>query len=180
MKIRPSQRLSYRLMDEHDAKLLFQLDQNPKVMKYINGGKISSQQDIDDILMPRMLKYLNPEKGWGIWQVCLSESEEYLGWILIRPMNFFIDAANPDDLELGWRFFEKNWGKGYATEAAKHLMQNIAQITGVKTYSAIAVKENHASIAIMKKLGMRYQKSGIHKDPLGDWQVDYYQLRLQD
>ena len=46
MKINNSARLSYALITEDDAELLYQLDQDPEVMRYINGGKISSMTDI--------------------------------------------------------------------------------------------------------------------------------------
>jgi RimJ/RimL family protein N-acetyltransferase len=37
---------------------------------------------------------------------------------------------------------------------------------------------NAASINIMKKLGMSYIKTDIHRDPLGDEEVVYYTLEI--
>ena len=175
MHILASERLHYRLMNLQDAALLHELDQDERVMKYINGAKKPSMQEIEDVMIPRLRQYLNPEKGWGIWQVSCQYNKEYIGWILVRPMDFFSDRPQFDNLEVGWRFKSHTWGKGYATEAAKHIIDNIAAATNVKRFCAIAVQENISSIRIMEKLGMRYVKTFVHKDPLVDAEVVYYE-----
>lgn len=176
MKIAQSSRLSYRLMNSNDAELLFQLDQDPEVMKYISKGERSSREDIETILIPRMNAYRNESKGWGLWQVSITATEEYIGWILVRPMYFFSDNPEFDNLELGWRFFRSSWGQGYASEAALHIKNTIAENKHYSAFSAIADEENVASITVMKKIGMRYLKTYLHQDPLFTCQVAYYQI----
>lgn len=179
MIIRPSQTLNYRLMTLQDADLLFDVDQDPNVMKFINDGKTSSMDDIQQIMLPRLQKYLNPDKGWGIWQVNLNLTEEYIGWILVRPMDFFSEKPQFDNLELGWRFKAHTWGKGYATEAANHVMSALTVDDSIRKFSAIAVPDNKGSIQVMQKIGLQYVKTYTHKDPLGEWYVDYYSCRNQ-
>ena len=178
MKIKNSERLSFKLMDESDFQDLFDLDQNPEVMKYITGGKITSMQDIENVYLPRMASYTNKEKGWGLWKVNILQSNLFIGWVLVRPMDFFTDEPQFDDLELGWRFKQESWGKGYATEAAKQVMQALIENKSASQYSAIVITENSASIGIMKKLGMKFIKHDLHKDPLGNIKVDYYSLKV--
>lgn len=177
MNIVPSARLSYKLMTNEDGELLFQLDQDPDVMRFINGGKLTSMDEINDVFIPRMESYSNQQKGWGLWQVNISSSKEYIGWILVRPMNFFSDSPEYDNLELGWRFTQSSWGKGFASEAALHLKNSLAKNGDLKSFSAIAVENNLGSIAVMKKIGMSYVKSYLHKDPLFESQVVYYQIK---
>jgi hypothetical protein len=76
-------------MDEQDAKLLWQIDQDPLVMKFLNGGTPSTKDEVNSVFMPRMQQYRNKALGWGIWQVLDKCNDEYLGWVLIRPMAFF-------------------------------------------------------------------------------------------
>lgn len=177
MKIKNSERLSFALMSAADAELLFQLDQDVEVMRYINGGKLTTRQDVQNVFLPRMAKYANSEKGWGLWKVSVVDTNEYIGWILVRPMDFFNEQPQWDNWELGWRFMRKSWGHGFATEAAAHIMNALTVTQAVSKFSAIAVAENHASINIMKKLGMSYLKTGLHKDPLGDMEVVFYQVK---
>ena len=90
-------------------------------------------------------------------------------------MEFFTKTPEFDNLEIGWRFMQSAWGKGYATEAALAVQAEVIKQRQVKKISAIAMEGNDGSIAIMKKLGLSYQKTYLHKDPLGDMQVVYYQ-----
>ncbi len=183
MHVADSPRLSFRLFGQNDGELLWQLDQDPEVMAFISAGKINTMDDINHIFLPRMAKYTNAERGWGIWQVSDKKNQEYLGWILVRPMNFFsedaaLKEAGLKDIELGWRFFKKSWGKGYATEAAIAIKNALASQTRINFVSAIAVEDNLGSIKIMKKMGMNFIKKTLHKDPLGDMDVVHYQLSV--
>jgi RimJ/RimL family protein N-acetyltransferase len=180
VNINNSARLSFKLMTEQDAQLLFELDQDVEVMRYINGGKKSSMDDINNIFIPRLNSYSNKQKGWGLWQVNVAETNQYIGWILVRPMGFFTNApesSNPelDNLELGWRFKQSSWGKGYATEAALAVKKGLVDNGYSGKFSAIADPDNVGSINIMKKIGMQFIKKTLHKDPLGDTEVVYYQ-----
>ena len=89
MIIHNSDSLSFQIMDESNAQDFFELDQNPEVMKYINGGKPTSIEDIENKMLPRMASYTNQDKGWGLWKVTILESKAYIGWVLVRPMDFF-------------------------------------------------------------------------------------------
>jgi len=176
MKVLDSKRLTYTLMGPQDAELLFELDQDPEVMRYINGGKVSSWEDIEKIYLPRLNSYTNPDTGWGMWKAEVKSSKEFIGWILVRPMGFFSDEPKFDDIELGWRFKRSAWGKGYATEAAMSVKQALIGHGGVTAISAIALPDNHASINIMIKLGMSLVKQTVYHDPLGDEFVSIYRL----
>ena len=178
MKIENSERLCFHLMTAADAELLYQLDQDSEVMRFINGGVTTSHDDLIEIYIPRMESYTNLEKGWGIWKVLLKDSDEFIGWVLVRPMNFFDDNPEYDNLELGWRFFRDSWGKGYATESAKAIIQALIATGDNNKLCAIAVGENTASIKIMRKIGMNYIKTYFHEDPLFSSEVVYYELEV--
>lgn len=177
VKVIDSERLTYRLLGSDDAELLYELDQDPEVMRFISDGVLTSKDKILNVFMPRLMSYTDPTQGWGMWGVFSKISGDYLGWILVRPMHFFSETPQFDDIELGWRFKQQSWGKGIATEAAKKIMDTLQEQTDIKIFSAIAVTENYASIRIMQKLGMTFVSSGIHKDPLGDMHVDTYSLK---
>jgi len=178
MLVPDSDRLAFRLMGPEDVQTLWLIDQDPAVMKYLNGGTPTSIEQVNSTFIPRMEKYRNVKKGWGIWQVSDKESNEYLGWVLIRPMAFFTDSPNFKDLELGWRFFQKSWGKGYATEAAIAIKNAVTAHTEVTHVSALAVADNLGSIGVMKKMGMGFVRAYLHKDPIGDFDAVHYQMSV--
>ena len=105
-----SKRLNYRLFTPADADELWLLDQDPAVMRYIANGEPSTRERIASRFIPRMNAYTNPARGWGLWRVADRHSNEYLGWILTRPENFFENNLSDTTIELGWRFFSASLG----------------------------------------------------------------------
>ena len=167
MNIARTARLSFRLMDENDAELLYELDNDPEVMKHLTRGKVSTMQTIKGVFIPRLNAYKNEQKGWGLWQVNIIESNEFIGWVLVRPMGFF-EQPDFSDLEIGWRFKKMSWGKGYASEAALAIAKAVSEPEEVKSLSATALKDNLGSIKVMEKLGLKFVKNYIHKDEQGE------------
>ena len=173
MHITDSARLSYHYITESDTDFLWELDQDELVMKYINGGKKSSKEDIQNIFIPRVQAFSNFAFGWGLWRVEKLDDGESIGWILVRPFGFFTQHPETDNIELGWRFKQSSWGKGYATEAALTVKEALYEI-GVEKFSAIANPDNAASINIMKKLGMSFSHELEYKDKIFDETVVVY------
>ena len=109
---------------------------------------------------------MNPDKGWGLWGCFNIHSSAFLGWLLVRPMGFFI---NDKDIELALK------SKHGANSARLRLISwPICALITQKQFSAIAMPSNKASIKVMTKLGMEFVKQGVHYDPLGDLDVVYY------
>jgi len=165
------------LLTSKDAELLFELDQDPEVMRYLTAGKLTTKQDISNVFIPRMEAYRDVEKGWGLWGVFLQDNDEFIGWVLVRPMEFFSDKPEFDNLELGWRFKQSSWGKGYASEAAQHVKDVLAVNTKINAFSATALADNLGSIAVMKRIGMSHVKNYLHHDSSGDIAAVYYQVK---
>ncbi len=175
MEIQNSERLSFGLMDENDAALLFELDQDVEVMRYINGGIKTSMQEIKNSFIPRLNSFTERKKGWGLWQVNRLDNQQFIGWILVRPMHFFSDNPEYSNLELGWRFKRASWGQGYATEAANAVKQAFIDNPDIRQFSAIANPENSGSINIMRKIGMGFISNNKRNDPNGKDDVVLYQ-----
>ena len=59
------------------------------------------------------------------------------------------------DFEIGWRFREDAWGRGYAREAAEASMTAGFEKFGAPHVIALTVEGNAASWGLMRRLGMR-------------------------
>ena len=179
LQIGATTRLHFTLLSEQDAQLLFEVDQDAEVMRYINGGTLTSMQTIVEVMLPRMAHYRNPVLGYGIWQVRRNDDNAYLGWVLIRPMGFNSQTPSTDDVEIGWRFKCQYWGCGYASEAAAAVAQAVlAHNPKVQFLSAIAMPDNAGSIGVMRKLGMQFVKRYLHCDALGDVDAVLYRMAV--
>ena len=66
MRIPDTDRLEFHFMTRKDAEALFELDQDEDVMLYINGGHMTTMEDIRQISIPRLESYANEDEGWGM------------------------------------------------------------------------------------------------------------------
>ena len=62
------------------------------------------------------------------------------------------------EVDVGFRFMRVHWGKGYATEAARASLQYGFNEYSLDRIVGRAMKENAASLRVLEKLGMRFQK----------------------
>ena len=92
-----TERLILRRFTADDEDLLFELDNDPDVMLYINGGAPVPRAEIVDETIPAFLSYYDRFDGYGFWAVVEKESGRFLGWFHFRPG----EGAGPLEPELG-------------------------------------------------------------------------------
>jgi ribosomal-protein-alanine N-acetyltransferase len=151
-----TQRLILRQLTLKDADNLFQLDSDYEVMRFINGGKPTRYETIQQQLLPQWLDYYNKYQGYGYWAAIEKASDEFIGWFHFRPAN------SSDEIELGYRLRKKVWNQGYATEGSRALISKGFNELGTQRVVAIALPTNKASIRVMEKLGMQFEKKYMH------------------
>src|SRR5436853_2561385 len=115
-------RLLLRDTTEADAQLLFDLDSDPEVMRYIGPRSSDDVEAYRDRI--RTVHVPGQEHPWnGVRLVFDRTGGEFLGWVFIRPAPTSRDArelgwTSPDEVEVGYRYRRAAWGRGVATEAA--------------------------------------------------------------
>ncbi|MDQ2639414.1 MAG: GNAT family N-acetyltransferase [Pseudomonadota bacterium] len=176
IQIPPTARLAFRLMDSADAPLLFELDQDPEVMRYLNDSKPSTWEDIQQKFVPRMMAFTDAASGCGLWEVRRRDDGDYLGWILVRQYGIGTSYHDGGILELGWRLKRHCWGQGIATEAASAIIDVLRQQPGIRAFCAIADPANLGSVAVMRKLGMHFVDNRVHRTPWRNFDVAYYEM----
>ena len=146
-----TKRIYLRRFTIDEADLLFQLDGDTDVMKYITLGIPRTMDEVIEKSMPRILKSYQDKSDFGIFAAYLINSEKYIGWF-----QFEKDKEFEDSIEIGWRLKKQYWGNGYATEVATVLCD--LGIKMGKTIVARAMIENLASIRVMEKAGLKFAK----------------------
>ena len=153
IKILETPRLYLREFTIEDAQNLMDLNNNPNVIRYTGDGPVKDLEEakriLNDIIFPQ---YKNK---MGRWAVHLKSNDEFIGWCGLK----FI--AEENEIDLGYRFYENHWGKGYASESAKAALDYGVNILNLKNIIARAAKANIASTKVLKKLGMVYLKDDM-------------------
>ena len=90
--------------------------------------------------------------GFGLYAVELKQSGETLG------ICGLLKRETLEDVDVGFAFLEKFWGRGYAYESAEAVMNHGWNTIGLKRIVAITSPENRGSIKLLEKLGLRFEK----------------------
>ena len=173
-------RLLLRRFTENDVENLVELDSDPEVMRFINGGRPTSPQEIESDFLPAFLDYYERFAGYGFWAAIEKSTGQFVGWFHFRPAK---DAA-PGEVELGYRLRKAAWRKGYATEGSRALIEKGFTDFGVQRVVASTMVVNVASRRVMEKAGLKFVRifhqhwpDKIDGDEEGD--VEYALLRSE-
>jgi [ribosomal protein S5]-alanine N-acetyltransferase len=142
-----------------DAQLLFELDSDPEVMRYIGPSLGSNVEAYRQRIRTVWLPYFAPHSTCGLWALHEKVNGQFIGWCFLRPATdykFAIEAGwtRPSDLELGYRLCRAAWGRGFATEASSLLARQALADPTVSSIVAAALVPNRASTRVMEKIGM--------------------------
>jgi RimJ/RimL family protein N-acetyltransferase len=152
-------RLILRDITEADAELLFDLDSDPEVMRYIGPRSWPDVAGYRD--RTRTVWVPCQAHPWhGVRLVLDRVSSEFLGWVFVRPAtssNFARDIGwtRPSEVEVGYRYRRSAWGRGIATEAATPLVQIALADPATTAVVACALAGNAGSLRVLEKLGLR-------------------------
>ncbi|MCZ7554207.1 MAG: GNAT family N-acetyltransferase [Anaerolineales bacterium] len=103
--------------------------------------------------------------------VTLTETKELVGLLSFNTVSNRFRA-----MEIGWMFHTAHRGKGYASEAARALMNCGFSTLGIHRIIAICDPRNIPSFRIMEKLGMRLEAEFVDSVILsdGEWHNEYF------
>jgi RimJ/RimL family protein N-acetyltransferase len=165
-----TERLVLRRFTAGDVQHLFDLDNDPEVMRFINGGVPTPRAVIENQILPVFLDHDERAPAYGFWAADEQSSGEFLGWFVFRPRGH--DAF---DVDIGYRLRSAAWGAGYATEGARALIDEGFTKYGVKRVTATTYSANQASRRVMEKLGMTFLRSfRITADDLSRSDTSYH------
>lgn len=146
-------RLILRQFTEDDALLIFELNSDPEVIKFIHEPVMTNEEQAVKVIADTILpQYKN---NLGRWATHTKSNNEFIGWcgLKYRP--------DPDEIDLGYRFKRAVWGNGFATEAAKYTLDHGFNNLHLQIITGRAHIENIASIKVLEKIGMQFTKEEI-------------------
>jgi RimJ/RimL family protein N-acetyltransferase len=174
-------RLTLHRFTEPDAELLVELDSDQEVMRYVGPFRLGSAEAYRERIRTMYAAYYAGHPARGVWAVEETATAAFLGWVALRPAVDYkyateVGWTRPTDLELGYRLRRSAWGKGYATEMSRRLVDLAMADPTVTGVVSCALVTNVASWRVMEKCGLR--KVGEFAVPgFADSSVSYARCR---
>ncbi|TPN81599.1 GNAT family N-acetyltransferase [Mesorhizobium sp. CU2] len=141
-------RLRLRPVSPADRDDLFALEQDPQVMRFLNGGRPTPLDGTDpsvDFLMPRGTEQ-------DVWSAREKVSGAFVGW-------FALYDRGDGSAELGYRLRRAVWGLGYASEGARALVEAGFSCFGFARIIANTMAINEASRRVLEKTGFTHVRT---------------------
>lgn len=147
-------RLSLRAFTDADFDDIYSHLSDPVVMRYYPS--VPSREESETWLQGILRDY--EANGFGMLAVHLRETGEYVGQTGV--MRRLIGECEHHYLSYLMR--REFWGQGYATEAARRVLDNGFETLGIREVEALIAPENTRSIRVAEKLGMQQESLTEH------------------
>jgi len=144
-----SDRIVLRPRTEADVEAYVAMDSDPEVRRYLPPD-FRDQFDAEAyrrILPSRMA--VDFDDGLGHWSLWLKKDPAvFLGTTLLIP----VEGRGPE-IEIGWRLPRRFWRQGFASEAARAVLQHAPDVIGARDLVALIHPDNAGSIGVARKIG---------------------------
>jgi RimJ/RimL family protein N-acetyltransferase len=148
-----TERLRLREMSESDAPFMLELLNDPDFKHFIGDRGVRTLEDAARYIRDRFVESYR-QHGFGLWLV------EPKGGGAPAGMCGLLRRGEPvQGVEVGYAFLPQSRGKGYAYEAAAASALYAREVLGLTRLHAVVDPDNAASIRVLEKLGMRFERA---------------------
>jgi RimJ/RimL family protein N-acetyltransferase len=161
-----TERLILRPFTREDAGFVLRLLNDPDWLRFIGDRGVRDTAGAEAYIERN--RAARERNGFGLDLVALTDGVPIGMCGLIR-------REGLDDVDLGFAFLPEHRGKGYALEAARSTLAQ-APGHGLSRVIAITSQDNASSIALLEKLGFRFER--LVRLPKEDEQLKLFALSL--
>jgi len=129
--------------DDHAAVLAHWTQ--PDVRRFLFDGAALSGVEVAETIEESIGDFA--ARGFGVWLIELGSTADLIGTAGLRPLG-------SSGLEIFYSLAPGAWGHGYATEAARAVVEYGLGPLGLPEVLAEVDEGNAASVAVVKRLGM--------------------------
>jgi ribosomal-protein-alanine N-acetyltransferase len=147
-----TERLILRRFTVDDAEEFFPLASHPDILRYTGELPKKSVAEVRQLLLERSIHDYEVY-GYGRMACVEKSTGRLIGFSGLK----YVDELK--DVDIGYRFLPDCWGKGYATESARILMQEGIRAFRFKRIIGMAEPENVGSTNVLKKLGLAFERN---------------------
>ena len=144
-----SKRLLMTDLSDADFVATYAMDTDPLVMRHIGTGEPETKpfDEYRAFITQRLGLWLSDR--FHMWAMRLHGSDEFLGWVMLKPIR------DTPHVEVGYRMPQSSWGKGYATEATRAVLDYGFNTVGLDEITAVTHPDNAASQHVLTKCGLK-------------------------
>ena len=163
-------RLRLRELTLSDAPLMLAVWNDPAFIRFVGDRGIRTIEDAQEAMTAGALK-LYKDFGYGPYGVVLKGEGTPIGICgLFRREEF-------NEPDIGFAILPRYCGNGYAYEASRAVLEYARDELGILDLAAIVSPENEASVSLIRKLGLQFER--MHRMAGDNEDVAIYRIRLQ-
>jgi RimJ/RimL family protein N-acetyltransferase len=150
-----TERLVIRPYRDDDATALHEVFGSPEVMKWTPSPASKDVAETAQRLGRTMAFTARQPPGFGLWALETKDTSEFLGQVGLFP----VEGKGPE-VEVAYELAPRVWGHGYATEAARALIDYGFGELGLRRVVALILPDNARSRNVASKCGMTLERPG--------------------
>jgi RimJ/RimL family protein N-acetyltransferase len=152
-----TERLLLRQWRDEDRAPFAALNADPVVMEHFPS---TMTREASDAFVDFNIATI-AERGWGLWAV--EANGEFIGFVGLNEPRF--EAHFTPAIEIGWRLARDAWSHGYATEAARAVLDYAFDDLGLDEIVSFTTVANQPSRRVMERIGMTHDPADDFDHP---------------
>lgn len=137
-----------------DLNKFHKMQSNINVMKFVSSKLMTFEENKNEL--KNLIKYYDSDTNdFWIFAIVLKQTKEFVGTVALVKHN--------EEDEIGYRFIEDFWRKGFGFEVVEGLLKFCKSIN-IEKVIAFAAKDNIASTRILERLNFKYVKDTFAED----------------
>lgn len=146
-----TERLCLRKFTLDDADFILAILNEPAFIRFIGDRHVRTIEDARRYIQERVI-HSYERNGFAMFRAALKEDDTPIG------MCGLVRRDTLEDVDIGFAFLERYWSKGYASEAARAVMEYARDELHIPRIVGIVDPANSGSIHVLEKLGLQFAR----------------------
>lgn len=151
MSVLETERLALREFHLDDAEFILELLNEAAFLRFIGDKGVRTLADARDYLLKGPMESYR-RFGFGLYLATLRADGTPIG------MCGLVKRDGLADVDVGFALRSRYWSQGYAVEAAAAVLDYAKRRLNLGRIVAIANPDNRASIAVLEKIGLKFER----------------------
>jgi [ribosomal protein S5]-alanine N-acetyltransferase len=152
VRVLETERLVLRRVGAEDAEFVLELLNEPSFVANIGDRNVRTVAEARAYIADRV-EGSYARHGFGMYVVEAKDDRAPLG------LCGLVKRDSLEDVDVGYAFLPRHWGKGYAVEAASAVLRYARETLAIPRVVAITMPDNESSIRVLERIGLRYDRT---------------------